>query len=124
MKKSALVFVFLLATTFFAFNTIPDNDSIETSSAIEPKDTFVTSITKDLLELGYTSEMMTDVFGADHSNLPKSSDELEQIIFVIDNSIRNGKYTREDRPELVAMSITALYMFEESTDLILLARDK
>ena len=118
MKNSILITVLFAVTSVFAVENEPENNPQAAASTIDQTTAKISSVKNDLLEMGYTDEMINDVFGDENFYFPKSSEELELTIYVVDKIIGNGQYKIHDRSELVAMSITALFLFEKTPDII------
>lgn len=119
MKKSTLIAVLFLATTFLAFEMSPEDKSMNNSNDLGQVITVFSIVESELLEMGYTEGMMKDVFRDNYEFFPLNSEELELTIKEVDKLIETGKYNAEDRFRLVEMSITALYIYEKNNEQVL-----
>ncbi len=121
MKKR----VFLVATVLFTMGASSLSQSAvsylkgEDSTMNQP----IKSVIDDLIDQGYSAEMIHDLFGADNRYFPVDSDKLESVMFMIDMLIEEGKYQDSQKTVMIFLAFDAhrLAQGESITDTAVLS---
>jgi uncharacterized protein YccT (UPF0319 family) len=107
MKKTVLIaaMVALVFPTNIIAQSMVSVDRIDMSEL--PKQGEVDQVKESLIEKGYSTEMMNNLFGLDGKYLPFNNEKLESVIFRIDNLIKNEKYDISQKPVLIFLAFDA-----------------
>lgn len=120
MKKTALLLSIILTATFAgaANETIKGNElpTVKTTDH-EEANKRISSVRQELAQLGYSLEMMNDLFGDENFYFPTTEEKFETTIYIVDLLIENGQYKQSAKSDLIAMAVQAhsLYTNTQST---------
>lgn len=79
---------------------------------VDPPNCVEVSIHKNLIDLGYDSEMINDLFGDEYFYFPRNDSELDLSYYVVDKIIENGQYTSSDRDKLRTLAADAFDLYQ------------
>ena len=112
----------LLSTTltiFALFNlTACEHQATQTQSVaiVKTEDTLakITAVKSELVKRGYDSEMISSLFGDDNFYFPKTKEELDLTIYIVDHIIDNGQYAITDKTKMIELAQDAFELFKDS----------
>jgi hypothetical protein len=116
MKKiTILVLAFSIS---LAANACQTNPALTSEKLIEnPMDTTnnMKNSIKILVQKGYSLEIITDLFGDENINFPKTEQELSLTIHIVDLIIENEQYQKTDKNKLVDLANEAYLLFTKQS---------
>lgn len=110
MKKLILIFVALSTFSFTAVSAQTLSADVVTPS-IDEQTAKIENTRTELADLGYSTDMMNDLFGDENFYFPINTEVLETSIYVVDLLIKNEQYTQEDKETLVKLTNDAYSLF-------------
>lgn len=110
MKKLLLISI---AISSFAFTAASAQTTVKDNIApkVDEQKAKIDNTRSELADLGYSIDMMNDLFGDEDFYFPINSEVLETSIYITDLLITNGQYTEEDKEMLVKLTNDAYALY-------------
>ena len=73
----------------------------------------ISNVRTELSSLGYSNEMMNNLFGDENFYFPTNPEKLDIVIHIVDKLIDNGQYKNQEKPVLIKLAEDAYTMMQE-----------
>lgn len=114
MKKLILITIIALTAVSVKANEV---QKMKSEISIQSNDDLIKKIANvrmELASLGYSVEMMNDLFGDENFYFPTNEETLDLVIYLVDKLIENGQYDAVEKPILTSLAKDA-YMLMGNT---------
>jgi len=86
------------------FYSTPSETAITSTDEVKKK---MAEIRVELQNAGYSQFMMDELFGDENFYFPKSQEDLETVLHIVNLLIENEQFEESDRPALISLAKSA-----------------